>query len=188
MAFLDNHDKSRVFTEFKGDITNTKMALSYLLMMPRIPQIYYGTEILMDDFDNPGDHGLIRTDFPGGWEGDTVNAFSGEGLKEEQKDMQSFLTKVLNYRKSSEAIHDGKTIHFAPIDGIYVLARVTDTETVVHIINKNEETQDLDLSRFEELGLSGKSLTNIITKETLIWNSSLKLERKGSTILTTKSL
>ena len=188
MVFPDNHDMSRIFTQLDGNITNTKMALSYLLMMPRIPQIYYGTEILMDDFDKPGDHGLIRTDFPGGWEGDTVNAFTGEGLKEEQKDMQSFLTKVLNYRKSSEAIHNGKTIHFAPIDGIYVLARVTDTETVVHIINKNEEAQDLDLSRFEELRLSGKSLTNIITKETLIWNSSLKLEGKGSTILTTKTL
>ncbi|MUU78745.1 glycoside hydrolase family 13 protein [Winogradskyella endarachnes] len=188
MVFPDNHDMSRIFTQLDGNITNTKMALSYLLMLPRIPQIYYGTEILMDDFDKPGDHGLIRTDFPGGWEGDTVNAFTGEGLSNDQKDMQLYLKTVLNYRKSSKAIHQGKTIHFAPINGIYVLARVTDNETVVHIINKNETTQDLDLSRFEELGLSGKSLSNIITKETMIWNSSLKLEGKGSTILTTKTL
>ncbi|MDN3491219.1 glycoside hydrolase family 13 protein [Winogradskyella bathintestinalis] len=186
MAFLDNHDKSRVFTEFKGNIANTKMALSYLLMMPRIPQIYYGTEILMDDFDNPGDHGLIRTDFPGGWEGDSVNAFTGEGLSAEQKDMQSFLTKVLNYRKSSEAIHDGKTKHFAPENGIYVLARISENETVVHIINKNESPQELDLSRFEELELNGKSLKNIISRENITWSNSLKLSSKGSLILTTK--
>ncbi|WP_225035209.1 glycoside hydrolase family 13 protein [Winogradskyella sp. SM1960] len=186
MAFLDNHDKSRVFTEFNGDVTNTKMALSYLLMLPRIPQIYYGTEILMDDFDNPGDHGLIRTDFPGGWHGDSVNAFTGEGLSVEQKDMQSFLKQVLNYRKTSEAIHNGKTKHFSPENGIYVLARISDSETVVHIINKNESPQELDLSRFEELGLNGKSLKNITSGENKIWNNSLKLNTKGSLILTTK--
>ncbi|WP_179351314.1 glycoside hydrolase family 13 protein [Winogradskyella vidalii] len=186
MAFLDNHDKSRVYTEFNGDIRNTKMALSYLLTIPRIPQIYYGTEILMDDFDNPGDHGLIRTDFPGGWAGDTVNAFTGEGLSDAQKGMQAYLKKLLNYRKSSEAIHDGKTIHFGPQDGVYVLARMTENETVVHIINKNEDTQDLDLSRFEELGLNGKILKNIITEEQVKWNNSLVLNQKGSLILTTK--
>ncbi|WP_299105466.1 glycoside hydrolase family 13 protein [uncultured Winogradskyella sp.] len=187
MAFTDNHDMSRVFTQLKGDVVNTKMALSYLLMMPRIPQIYYGTEILMDDFEKPGDHGLIRTDFPGGWQGDSVNAFTGEGLSDNQKDMQTFLTKMLNYRKTSDAIHDGKTMHFAPQDGVYVMARISDNETVVHIINKNEEEQELELSRFEELGLSGKTLTNIISKETLIWNTSMTLDEKGSTILTTKT-
>ena len=187
MAFTDNHDMSRVFTQLKGDVVNTKMALSYLLMMPRIPQIYYGTEILMDDFDNPRDHGLIRTDFPGGWQGDSVNAFTGEGLSDNQKGMQMFLTKMLNYRKTSDAIHNGKTMHFAPEDGVYVMARISDNETVVHIINKNEEEQELELSRFEELGLSGKTLTNIISKETLIWNTSMTLDEKGSTILTTKT-
>ncbi|MFL2623443.1 MAG: alpha-amylase family glycosyl hydrolase [Flavobacteriaceae bacterium] len=67
MAMMDNHDMSRIYTELKGDIIQTKMALSTLLMLPRVPQIYYGTEILMQDFDKPGDHGLVRTDFPGGW-------------------------------------------------------------------------------------------------------------------------
>ncbi|WP_179021898.1 glycoside hydrolase family 13 protein [Winogradskyella forsetii] len=186
LAFLDNHDKSRVYTELKGDIVNTKMALGYLLMMPRIPQIYYGTEILMDDFENPGDHGLIRTDFPGGWQGDAVNAFTGKGLSDDQKAMQTYLRKVLNYRKASDAIQNGKTIHFAPQNGIYMLARITDNETVVNIINKNDNPQELDLSRFEELGLNGKTLKNIISEEDVIWNKSLKLDTKGSVILTTK--
>ncbi|WP_179004619.1 glycoside hydrolase family 13 protein [Winogradskyella forsetii] len=186
LAFLDNHDKSRVYTELKGDIVNTKMALGYLLMMPRIPQIYYGTEILMDDFDNPGDHGLIRTDFPGGWKDDSVNAFTGKGLSDDKKDMKIYLKKVLNYRKSSDAIQNGKTIHFAPQNGIYMLARITDNETVVNIINKNDNPQELDLSRFEELGLNGKTLKNIISEEDVIWNKSLKLDTKGSVILTTK--
>ena len=85
-----------------------------MLALPRIPQIYYGTEIIMDDFELPGDHGLIRSDFPGGWEGDKVNAVSGEGLTERQIEMQNYLKQMLNYRKDSKAIHQGVTKHFAP--------------------------------------------------------------------------
>ena len=186
MVMPDNHDMSRIYTQLKGDATNTKMALSYLLMMPRIPQLYYGTEILMDDFDNPGDHGLIRTDFPGGWQGDSVNAFTGEGLTSEQKSMQSFLKKVLNYRKTSEAIHDGETKHFSPFKGTYFLYRTKGDETVVHIINKNNEPIEIDLKYHEEMGLSGKTLKNVITGETMVWEDSITLDTKGSTILTTK--
>ncbi|WP_406682693.1 glycoside hydrolase family 13 protein [Seonamhaeicola sp. MEBiC1930] len=186
MIFPDNHDMSRIFTQLKGDVTNTKMALSYLLTLPRIPQVYYGTEILMDDFDKPGDHGLVRTDFPGGWRGDTVNAFTGEGLTADQKDMQAFVTKVLNYRKNSKAIHEGETVHFAPQNGIYMLFRTLGEETVVHIINKNENPTTLDLSRFDEIGLNEKTLKNIITGESLVWNGLLEFKEKGSVILTTK--
>lgn len=186
LIFPDNHDMSRIFTQMKGDITNTKMALSYMLMLPRIPELYYGTEILMNDFDKPGDHGLIRTDFPGGWEGDTVNAFTGEGLTDDQKDMQSYLKKLLNYRKNSKAIHEGKTIHFAPEQGIYILFRMLGDETVVHILNKNNQSVDLNLNRFEEVGLNGKTLRNIISNEEVIWNDALTLNEKGSYVLTTK--
>jgi len=186
MVFPDNHDMSRIFTQLKGDVPNTKMALSYLLTLPRIPQLYYGTEILMNDFEKPGDHGLIRTDFPGGWQDDAVNAFSGEGLTVAQKDMQLFLKKVLNYRKSSDAIHNGKTIHFAPFMGTYFLFRVIEGETVVHIINKNNEPISLDLKRFEEVGLHGKTLKNILTNETFVWEDEIILNERGSLLLSTK--
>ncbi|WP_298417378.1 glycoside hydrolase family 13 protein [uncultured Kordia sp.] len=185
MIFPDNHDMSRIFTQLNGDIANTKMALSYQLVLPRIPQLYYGTEILMNDFEKPGDHGLIRTDFPGGWQGDLVNAFTGEGLSVEQKDMQNFLKKLLNYRKTSKAIHDGKTVHFAPFLGTYFLFRTLDDETVVHIINKNEKPIIIDLKRYAEMNLAGKTLRNVITGEKFIWNDEIELKEKGSIILTT---
>ena len=186
MVFPDNHDMSRIFTQLDGDLVNTKMALSYYAVLPRISQMYYGTEILMDDFDKPGDHGLIRTDFPGGWEGDLVNAFTGEGLTDEQKDMQQYVRKLLNYRKGSKAIHSGKTRHFAPKDGVYVLVRFTDDETVVHILNKNMEPYTLDLSRYKEIGLEGKEFRNVINDSTMVWSDVLKLDTKGSYLLTTK--
>ena len=186
MIFPDNHDMSRIFTQLNGDIANTKIALSYMLVLPRIPQLYYGTEILMNDFDKPGDHGLIRTDFPGGWEGDAVNAFTGEGLSEHQKDMQFYLKTLLNYRKTSQAIHKGETIHFGPEDGVYVLFRVYEDEIVIHIINKNKNSIKIDLTRFDEIGLNAKKVKDVISGTEFIWGNTLKLEQKGSFVFTTK--
>ena len=186
MVFLDNHDKSRLYTEVGEDIIKTKMALGYMLCMPRIVQVYYGTEILMDDTEKPGDHGLIRTEFPGGWEDHAVSAFTGEGLSEDQRSMQDFTKKVLNYRKSSKAIHEGKTIHFAPDNGVYILFRILEDEVVITLLNKNEEPISLDLERYAEIGLDGKTLTNIVSGESITWKDSLELTEKGITILTTK--
>ena len=186
MIFLDNHDKSRLFTEMKEDLTKAKMALSYIMMLPRIPQMYYGTEILMNDSANPGDHGLIRTDFPGGWKDDTVNAFTGEGLSLDQKEMQKFVKTILNYRKNSAAIQEGKTLHFAPFMGTYFLFRTKGDEIVVHIINKNEDPTTIDLKRYKEVGLEEKTLKNIITGKKFIWKDRMLLNAKGSIILTTK--
>ncbi len=186
MIFPDNHDMSRIYTQLGEDVVKSKMALGYLLAMPRIAQVYYGTEVLISDAEKPGDHGLIRTDFPGGWEKDKVNAFTGQGLSKDQKDMQSYLKKVLNYRKHSEAIHTGKTLHFAPDKGVYVLFRILNEEVVCVILNKNDKPINLDLNRFEEVGLKGKQVKNIISEETLIWKNSFKIDKKGVTIITTK--
>ena len=186
LIFPDNHDKSRIFTQLKEDVVNTKMALATYAVLPRTLQVYYGTEILMDDTDNPGDHGLIRTDFPGGWKGDKVNAFTGKGLSIEQKEMQKFTSKLLNYRKKSKAIKEGKTIHFAPKDGIYFLFRKHKEETVALILNKNKKPVTIDLNRFKEMNLMGQEFKNIITDKTIVWKDSLVLKEKGSFLLTTK--
>lgn len=186
LVFPDNHDMSRIFTQLDGNIEDTKMALSYLATIPRTFQMYYGTEILMNDFDKPGDHGLIRTDFSGGWRGDAVNAFTGENLAAEKKEMQNYISKLMNFRKNSKAIHNGKTMHFAPEKNTYVLSRFSDDETIVHILNKNEQPFDLKLDRFNELGLDGKTLKNVFTGETITWSNTLTLNHKGSYLFTTK--
>ena len=186
MIFPDNHDMSRIFTQLNEDVVKTEMAMGYLLALPRVAQVYYGTEVLISDAAKPGDHGLIRTDFPGGWENDKTNAFTGRGLSTDQLEMQSFLKKVLNYRKNSDAIHSGKTIHFAPEKGVYVLFRILDEEIVTIILNKNELPINLDLNRFKEIGLSGKQVRNIISNDEFTWEESLKLNSKGVVILTTK--
>ncbi len=186
MIFPDNHDMDRIYTQLHNDLVLTKMALGYLLALPRIPQIYYGTEVLIDNSDKPGDHGLIRTDFPGGWGGDTIDAFTGSGLTDDQLEMQHFLKSVLNYRKKSEAIHSGATKHFAPENGIYTFFRIKDEEIVVLILNKNKSPMSLNLDRFEEIALKGKVLKNIISDKKLVWDKTLELEAKGIYLFSTK--
>ena len=185
MIFPDNHDMDRIHTQLNEDPVLTKMALAYLLTLPRIPQLYYGTEILMQNSAKPGDHGLIRTDFPGGWEGDTKNAFTGAGLSKEQLDMQQYLKTLLQFRKNNATIHKGRTVHFSPKDGVYLMFRIMDDNIVVLILNKNDQSYVLDLDKFKEIGLEEKTLLDVISGKEILWENSIRLEEKGATILTT---
>jgi hypothetical protein len=121
---------------------------------------------------NPGteEHGIIRSDFPGGWNGDQVNAFTGTGLTEKQKQVQDYFRKVLNWRKTSPVVHSGKLKHFAPVDGIYVYFRYNENGKVMVVLNKNSVAKNLETNRFSEVManctsgkeiISGKSLTDL---------------------------
>lgn len=165
VVFPDNHDMDRIYTQLNQDAALTKLALAYILTTRGIPQIYYGTEILMHN-DQPGDHGIIRTDFPGGWPGDKMNAFTGQGLTKEQLDMQQFTKKLLNWRKTSEAVQKGKLTHYAPYKGVYVYFREQGDERVMVILNKNEKPYELELAKFAPQLKSIKQGTDVITGQT----------------------
>ncbi|HEY0751994.1 MAG TPA: alpha-amylase family glycosyl hydrolase, partial [Chitinophagaceae bacterium] len=74
VIFLDNHDKTRFFTEIGEDLQKWKMGVGWLLTARGIPQLYYGNEILMKGSTHPSD-GWVRLGFPGGWAGDKENKF-----------------------------------------------------------------------------------------------------------------
>jgi len=149
VIFPDNHDMSRIFTQMNEDYGLFKIAMAYVLTMRGTPQIYYGTEILMA---NPGtdSHGIIRSDFPGGWQGDTKNSFTGEGLNAAEREAQEYVRTLLKWRLNKNVIHTGKVTHFRPQDGTYVYFRYDENETVMVILNKNKDVTPLMLDRFEE--------------------------------------
>jgi len=151
MVFADNHDMDRIFTQLGRDPGLTRMALAYLLTIRGIPQLYYGTEVLMDNTGFPGNHGVIRSDFPGGWKWDSTDAVSGKGLSEDQVSMQLYLKKLLNWRKNNKVIWEGKLMHFAPSGGVYVYFRYDRSDTVMVVMNKNREAVSLDMQRFGEM-------------------------------------
>ena len=184
LLFGDNHDMDRLYTQLNQDATLTKMALAFILMAPRIPQIYYGTEILLDNSDNPGDHGLIRTDFPGGWQGDSVNAFTGEGLGSPEKEMQQFMRKLLRYRKQAPVIHYGATRHFSPENGVYVMFRYLEEHMSILILNKNDRPITLDMNRFREMNILGKQFKEVFSEAEVTLTEKLSLTKKGVLLLT----
>ncbi len=147
--FLDNHDLTRIATEFGGDINKIKMGLSWLLTCRGIPQIYYGTEVMMKG-DKGINDGMVRKDFPGGWTGDTKNAFTQQGLTEDEKDLQNFTRKLANYRKKSSAITTGKLMQYVPYDGLYVYFRYDNNQTVMCVMNTSEKEQTVDFMNYQE--------------------------------------
>jgi glycosidase len=186
--FADNHDMDRIATQLKEDPALVRMAMAFLLVSPRIPQIYYGTEIGMQNSAKPGDHGLIRTDFPGGWEGDLKNAFTGQGLSEEEMAMQTYLKKLLQFRKSSKAIHAGKTKHFAPEQGTYVLFRYTEEEALMLVLNKNQGSHELEISRYAEMGWGAGTYTDVLSGQTQLVERTLSLPPKSASLFIYKPL
>lgn len=182
VTFPDNHDMSRFFTQVNENYDLFKLGITYILTTRGIPQLYYGTEILMT---NPGttDHGVIRTDFPGGWEGDAINGFTQVGLNDLQKSNLTFFKTLLNWRKGQSAIHHGKLIHYNPKDGIYVLFRYNNDDKVMIVLSKNPEEQKIDLSRFNEMIAGNESGTEIISGEQLTFDSFLSVPGMGAMVI-----
>jgi len=181
VTFADNHDMSRIYTQLNEELNLYKMTMSYLLTMRGIPQVFYGTEILMS---NPGtdDHGVIRSDFPGGWQADKANAFSGRGLTDAQLATQSYLKKLLNWRKTSNAVHQGTLTHFAPSNGVYVYFRVFENETVMVVMNKNKQTITINPQDYVEVIADKKTALNVMNQQSYSLDKPLFVEQQSVTI------
>lgn len=180
VTFIDNHDEARIFGELHQDLGKLKVALGILYTMRGIPSTYYGTEILMKETK---DHGHIREDFPGGFPGDEIDKFTKEGRTDLENDAHDYIKTLLNWRKTSEAIAKGSFIHFVPENDIYVYARISESDTVLVLVNSNQnDSRELDLSRFKEVWDSKNTSVNVLNKESFT-GESLSLEKMSITIL-----
>ena len=184
LTFLDNHDTSRFCKneEDSKNITRYKQAITYLLTTRGIPQIYYGTEILMAADKSEGD-GYLRRDFPGGWEGDKVNCFTREGRTELQNEAFDYTRKLLNFRKGNDAICKGTMKHFAIRNGIYVYERKYNDSSVVVFMNGTDENQTLNLVPYKEV-LPKSEAIDFITGKKVALKDELLLEKRGILLLT----
>ena len=182
VIFEGNHDTSRLFSALNEDINLYKMAMVYLCTMRGIPQMTYGTEILMRS-PKQRDDGKVRADMPGGWQGDRSNAFTGAGLSNMQKDAQDFLKKLLNWRKNNAVIHQGKLMHFAPDRGTYVYVRYDDKKKIMVVINKNTETVNLQTSRFHEMLTPTSTATEVLSGKKFDLSHTISLPARSVSIL-----
>ncbi|MCK4568981.1 MAG: glycoside hydrolase family 13 protein [Bacteroidales bacterium] len=183
VIFPDNHDLSRYYTLMGEDMNKYKMGLAFFYTTRGIPMVYYGTEVLMEGEEHKG-HGYIRRDFPGGWDEDEVNAFTGDGLSADQLEAQQYVKLLQNWRKQATVLHDGKLVHFIPEGGIYVYFRLNDTETLMVVLNNNDKPVKMPaLDRFDEC-LKGERKAFEVTRQMKIEDiSTILVPSKSSLIL-----
>ncbi|TDO22941.1 glycoside hydrolase family 13 protein [Pedobacter duraquae] len=182
LTFLDNHDLGRFNRKEDTDLNRYKQGLAFLLTMRGIPQLYYGTEVLMTGTKEEGD-GRLRVDFPGGWPGDKTDQFTKAGRNALQNEAWDYLQKLLQWRKTSEAVTKGKMIHYAPNNGIYVYARIKDNKTVMVILNSAVKEQAVSMNRFTDIIGSFTSAKDIISSKSFPLNSAITIPAKGEYIL-----
>lgn len=193
LTFIENHDTQR-FNYLYTDFRKYQMALTLIATVRGIPQLYYGSEIGMTGNKDKGDAD-IRKDFPGGWSGDTNNAFTKTGRTEEQEKYFAFTSKLLNWRKSKEVIHFGKMTHYIPENNVYVYFRYNDpsdsgsakqAESVMVIINNNPESQTFKTNRFSESIQNNLVGKDIVSGKMVDLKNDISIEGKSVLILELK--
>ncbi len=181
--FLDNHDMSRFYSMVNEDFAKYKIGMTMLLTMRGIPQMYYGTEILMKNYSNPD--GLVRSDFLGGWDGDSINKFTEKGRTEKENEAFNFMKILANYRQKSEALQNGKLMQYIPENDIYVYFRYLSNHPqgeVMVIINNTEYDKNLDTKRFAE-SLKGITKAKDVFSGKEMKISDLSVPKKSALVL-----
>ena len=182
MAFIENHDTDR-FLGNGRDTLALKQALALLLTVNRIPQLYYGTEVLMNGTKEVTD-GNVRKDFPGGFPGDTHNCFTKEGRSKSEQSMFVWLSRLLHWRQGNKVITNGTQIQFIPFNGIYVIARQYQGKTALTILNGTSKAAVMPVDRYEEVIGQTKQAKDVLTGRYFDLSQDLQLKPRQSLILT----
>lgn len=167
LRFLDNHDTDRVLKEDITELGPWKQAMTLLLTVPGIPQLYYGTELLMSGTRQGGD-GNIRQDMPGGFPGDTISVFTPEGRSDLQNEAYDYIAGINKWRKGNSAFVDGKFKHFMPTNGLYLYERGNDNDSFIVVMNGKDEENEVEMARYQETIPVGKSYRDVLTGETIV--------------------
>ena len=181
MAFIENHDTDR-FLGNGQDTLALKQSLALLLTMNRIPQLYYGTEVLMNGTKQITD-GHVRRDFPGGFPGDKHNAFTKEGRTKEGNQMFSWLSRLLPWRQGNELITKGKQTQFIPVDGVYVVARSLNGKAILTVLNGTSHQKKMQVARYAEIIKSTTTAKNILTGRNIDLTKDVTLQPRATMIL-----
>ena len=181
MAFIENHDTDRYLGNGK-DTTALKQAYALLLTMKRIPQLYYGTEILMNGTKEKTD-GNVRKDFPGGFPGDKVNKFTREGRTKAENAMFDWTSRLLHWRQNNDVIINGSQTQFIPQHGVYVLARQHNGKTVLTILNGKKADIQVDVARYAEVIGSHTTATDVLTGATINLTKNIPLGQRQAMVL-----
>ena len=181
MAFIENHDTDR-FLGSGQNVPALKQALALLLTMNRIPQLYYGTEILMNGTKEVTD-GNVRKDFAGGFPGDKRNAFTAASRTEAENEMFSWLSRLLHWRKGNDVISRGRQTQFLPYEGVYVIARRYQGRTVLTILNGTNKAAVMPVERYAEVIGAATEGTDILTGTSIRLDRDIRLQPRQTLVV-----
>jgi glycosidase len=164
VTHLDNHDLSRFYGSVGENFNKWKMGMSMLLTLRGIPQIYYGSEILMKKFADPD--AWVREDFPGGWASDRVNKFEAAGRSDDENKAFNFIQNLLVWRKNNPWFGSSKLTQFVPMEDTWVYFRYDEEHTLMCVYSTSQESKSLALDRYAERIRGASEMKNILTGET----------------------
>jgi glycosidase len=155
LVFSDNHDTSRFNKNAKdtANVNRTKQMLAFVLTVRGIPQLYYGTEILMTGYKPDGD-GFLRQDFPGGWATDKTNKtnkFLASGRTAKENEIFNYTRTLLNWRKGNDILAKGTFKHFVPYKSVYAYERKFGNRSAVVFLNGSDKTQSIEREHYKEI-------------------------------------
>lgn len=185
LIFLDNHDLSRFARKDDSGLDKYRQGVAFILTTRGIPQIYYGTELLFTGTKNEGD-GIIRKDMPGGWQGDERSVFTSEGRTDMENEAWNYMSTILNWRKTSEAVKHGDLIQYAPLreyGDCYVYARIKGDETVLVVLNGSDKATELEMGRYSDVIRDYAAGTDVVTGQTFFLTEKLPVPARGAYIL-----
>ena len=168
MIFAGNHDMTRIGDVIRKNPNRAKIAMVMLATMRGIPQIFYGDEMMLCSADLSQGHGGLRIDFPGGWAGDKTNLLTESGRKGLHKELFDYSSRLLNWRKTKEVIHNGQTMHFMTRDNTYAYFRYNDTDAVFVYINNSGETKSIPWSNYSEIASTLKDGQCVISGKKVV--------------------
>lgn len=181
VLLLDNHDEPRFFSIVGEDVEKQKTGYKWLLTCRGIPQLYYGSEVLLKGFTNPD--GYVRADFPGGWNGDKKDAFTGIGLTKDETSVQDLVKKLGNFRKGSSALKTGKMMQYIPVDGLYVYFRYDKNQTIMCIMNTSQKEQLVDFYKYSDRTAGFSSARDITDNRNFSFKGTAKIPSKQMWVL-----
>ena len=181
MAFIENHDTDRFLGEGK-DVNRLKQGLALLLTIKRIPQLYYGTEVLMNGVKKVTD-GNVRKDFMGGFPGDERNCFTADGRTAAENEMFGWLSRLLHWRKGNDVIVNGTQTQFCPHNGVYVIARRHEGKTVMLMLNGLDKENKVDVKRYAELIGTTAEASNVLTGEKINLTTDIPIPTHGTLLI-----
>ncbi len=186
VIFLDNHDMTRVYEQLNKDEALFKMAYAFLMTTRGIPQVYYGTELMLGHEYRGGDDEAWRQTMPGGWSGDERSVFTRSGRSSKENELFDYVQTLTKWRASSRPVHEGRLIHFIPKNNVYVYFRVHESEAVMVVMNRNDDSIQLETARFSEVLNNFSLLRNVVDKKRINISNSIYIPAKTASVFDLK--